>query len=68
MGARDGGGTMLRPNGAGSGGPRVRLSVGERTARVYGGGAGAVSERAVRPNFRALGLLSPLIIRLIIIK
>ena len=56
MGTRDRGGTVLRPNGAGSGGPRVHLSVGERIARAYGGGAGATSGRTIRLDIRALAL------------
>jgi hypothetical protein len=56
MGAHDGGGVVLRPGGAGSGGPRVRLSVGERIVRVYGGGVGAASGHAVHTDVRTLAL------------
>ena len=56
VGVCDGGGTVLRPDGAGSVGPRVRLTVGERIARAYGGGTGAASRRGVRPDVRVLAI------------
>ena len=46
---------MLRLDGASLGSPYVRLSVGERTARMYEGGAGAASGYDVCPDVRALG-------------
>jgi hypothetical protein len=46
----DGGGAVLCPDGAGSGGPRVRLSVGERLVRAYGGGTGAASGCVICPD------------------